>query len=142
MLTASEPIPAHRAAMVITELEPTDPRLAALLDTVWDRTVLPDLSFGRTQARLDDLAAAVLRHFGYQVRRTDRPPIDPVLLIAVQMTRIPEPSGCRYCGVHADDHGERVVPYPGRHRWVEPLRDQRELRVRALTLEAEMEVLR
>lgn len=141
-MTTSPIISGHRASRAVTEMEPVDPRPAALLDTVWPLVQDAGLDEDTLAGRFNDLSAAVLTHYGYQVTRHGRPRIDPLLTAAVRMTRIPEAFGCRHCGVDPESHGARFTPAAGNHQWVEAGDEQKGLRLAALSLELELEALR
>lgn len=44
---------------------------------------------------------------------------------------IPNPNGCRWCGIDERNHFQRWKPPVGWHKWVEPTSDQRKERMRA-----------
>lgn len=139
MLRPTEPISAGQAAIAVNEMERTDPRLAATVDTVWDRLARPDLDSDTGRTLMDFLCCAVLAHYGYPLRGVDLAVIPAEIRSAVKMARIPEPSGCRHCGVVEADHGVRTT-VAGRHQWTEPREEQKELRVRALILQEQLVV--
>lgn len=142
MLRPTEPIAAGRAWAAVTELEQADPRLAATVDTVWDRIARADLTNEQGMALMDHLCCAVLAHYGYPLRGVDLNVIPANVRAAVRMARIPESHGCRYCGVVVEDHGDRVSAIVGTHQWRAPDEQQQDLRLRALILEEEARVLR
>lgn len=137
-----EPFTFNRACITVIDVEDDDPRPAVLLETVWGR--IRDVRLGEPSLvnLFNEVAGAVLLHYGYPPGPGERVRADNRVTAAVRMARIPEPMGCRWCGADRDGHGHRFVPWPGSHEWTEPTDDQRALRIRALATELELEVSR
>lgn len=137
-----EPFSFSKACVTVIDIEDDDPRPAVLLETVWARIRDVGLSDTDQITLVNELAGAVLLHYGYRPG-FGRQEADARVTAAVRMARLPESMGCRWCGAERDGHGTRFVPgWPGQHEWTEPTEDQRQLRIRALTVDLEMEYSR